>query len=229
MKFAVLGAKGAVGSALVDQATARGHAIVAIEPDWSGSAPGEGVTPVEGDVLRSDLSDAFSGCDAVLSALGVGNSPKALLDPPPLYTQGTTNILRGMAKTGVSRLIVISATFVETKNRGPLYFRVPVMAALHNVLDQMAEMEAQLRGSSVDWTAVRPGWLMEGDVTGDYTVTTNAIPEDMVRTRMADVAHFMLHCAETGEWSRATPAIARHEDAEATSLATVVREITGAG
>ena len=229
MKFAVLGAKGAVGSALVDQALERGHRIVAIEPDCSDMPDREGVTPHEADVLRSDLSDAFAGCDAVLSALGVGNSPKVLLDPPPLYTQGTTNILRGMAKTGVSRLVVISATFVETKHRGPVYFRLPVMASLHNVLDQMAEMEAQLRGSSVDWTAVRPGWLMKGPMTGDYTVTPDVIPEDMIRTRMADVAHFMLHCAETGDWSRATPAIARHEDAEATSLSTVVREIMGAG
>ena len=229
MKFAVLGAKGAVGSSLVDQATARGHEIVAIEPDWSGMTSRAGVTPVEGDVLKSDLSEAFAGCDAVLSALGVGNSTKVLLDPPPLYTQGTTNILRGMAKTGVSRLVVISATFVQTKHRGPLYFRLPVMAALHNVLDQIAEMEALLRSSEVDWTAVRPGWLMKGELTADYTVTPDAIPEDMIRTRMADVAHFMLHCAESGEWSRATPAIARHEDAEATSLSTVVHEIMGAG
>lgn len=225
--FAVLGAAGGVGRSLVDQALARGHHVRAVELDWPEADGRDGLELCRADVLKDDLSDCFSGVDAVLSCLGVGNAAKTLLDPPPLYTRGTTNILRGMHQAGVERLVVISASFVEAKNRGPLYFRLPVMAALHNVLDQMAEMEAQLRASAVDWTAVRPGWLMEGAVTGDYTVTPNVIPEDLIRTRMADVAHFMLDLAENGGWSRQTPALAREEAAEASSLTTVVKDMIG--
>ncbi|KQI68930.1 hypothetical protein AN189_08805 [Loktanella sp. 3ANDIMAR09] len=227
MKLAVLGAKGAVGQHVLDQALDRGHAVTAIELDCADMPARAGLTCIEADVLQDDLSGAFAGCDAVLSCLGVGNAPKVLLDPPPLYTRGTSNILAGMQAAGVDRLAVISASFVESKNRGPIYFKVPVMAALHNVLDQMKEMEAQLRASRVDWTAVRPGWLMQGDLTADYVVTPDVIPEHLVRTRMADVAHFMLHLAETGSWSRQTPALARQEDAEATSVAAVIRDMTG--
>ncbi|MBS1303023.1 NAD(P)H-binding protein [Loktanella sp. SALINAS62] len=227
MKLAVLGAKGAVGQHLVDQALGRGHTIMAIELDCSDMTPRDGLSCVDGDVLGDDLSPHFAGCDAVLSCLGVGNAPRTLLDPPPLYTRGTSNILTGMHGAGVDRLIVISASFVAAKDRGPIHFRVPVMAALHNVLDQMAEMEAQLRGSAVNWTAVRPGWLMQGDLTADYVVTPDVIPEDMIRTRMADVAHFMLELAESGGWPRQTPALARVEALETTSIAAVMREMTG--
>ena len=225
--FAVLGANGGVGRCLVDQALARGHAVRAVEPAWPEADDRPGLELCRADVLSDDLSDCFDGVDAVLSCLGVGNKVGTLLDPPPLYTRGTTNILRGMHGAGVTRLVVISASFVAAKDRGPLYFRMPVMAALHNVLDQMAEMEAQLRASAVDWTAVRPGWLMDAPMTGDYVVTPDVIPQDLIRTRMADVAHFMLDCAERGAWVRQTPALARAEEPEASSLTTVVKEMIG--
>ena len=225
--FAVLGAAGGVGRCLVDQALARGHRVRAVEPDWPEADPRAGLELCRADVLQGDLTDCFDGVDAVLSCLGVGNRVGTLIDPPPLYTQGTTNILRGMHGAGVRRLVVISASFVAAKDRGPLYFRMPVMAALHNVLDQMAEMEAQLRGSDVDWTAVRPGWLMDAPLTADYVVTPDVIPKALIRTRMADVAHFMLDCAERGDWIGQTPALSRREEPEASSLSTVVKEMVG--
>lgn len=227
MKLAILGAKGAVGQHLVKLALDGGHHVVAIELDWSDTASKNNIKLVEANLLTDDLTDVFAGCDAILSCLGVGNAPKVLLDPPPLYTQGTTNIITGMRQAEVDRLIVISASFVEAKNRGPVYFKLPMMAALHKVLDQMAQMEAQLRASAINWTAVRPGWLMEGEITGNYIVTDNVIPQDLIRTRMADVAHFMLQLAQTGAWSRQTPALARKEAPEATSLSAVVKDILG--
>ena len=230
MKIVIFGSTGATGREAVGRALDKGHHVLALdahshESDIESDRLTHGVV----DVLNDDLAPHLDGADAVLSCLGVGNDPQTLLDPPPLYTDGTRRIVEAMKDVGCRRLIVISASFVETTDRGPIWFRVPAKVGLHKVFEQMAEMEAMLRATrAIDWTAVRPGWLMKGPMTGDYTVTPDVIPEDMIRTRMADVAHFMLHCAETGDWSRATPAIARHEDAEATSLSTVVREIMGA-
>jgi putative NADH-flavin reductase len=227
MKLAVVGAKGAVGQKLVEFALAADNQVVAIELEWSNKEDNEHIRFVEADVLNDDLSIAFAGCDAVLSCLGVGNSPKVLLNPPPLYTEGTKNIISAMKNVDIDRLIVISASFVQAKNRGPSYFKLPVMAALHNVLDQMAQMEELLKASSINWTAVRPGWLMQGDLTEDYMVTKDVIPSDLIRTRMSDLAHFMLQLALSGEWLRQTPALSRKEEPEASSLAAVVKEIMG--
>ncbi|MBJ3762625.1 NAD(P)H-binding protein [Maribius pontilimi] len=227
LTLAVFGATGATGAEVVRQAAARGHRVRAIEPGWPDD-PGlpEGVETRVADVLTDDLSDVIAGCDVVISAIGLGLSPRTVLSPPPLYTEGALHMIDAMRAQGLSRLIVVSASFVETLDRGPHWFRATTGLALERVFTQMGEMERILRAAGdIDWTAVRPGWLMQGDLTADYTVTPDVIPQDLIRTRHADLAHFILHCAETGDWSRATPAIARAEPASATRPDTVLKEL----
>jgi uncharacterized protein YbjT (DUF2867 family) len=163
------------------------------------------------DVLEGDLRPVLSGVEAVISCLGVPNDPKTLLDPPPLYTRGTRRIMDAMQAEGLGRIVVISASFVVAQDRGPFLFRTAVMAALAKVLDQMREMEAMLRASTLDWTAVRPGWLLEAEPTGEAWIGPDVIPEDLIRTRTGDLATLLIDCAANDAWLRATPAIARDE------------------
>ena len=223
----IFGASGATGLHASAQALDRGWHVRAVSHD--GEFPlsdRDGLTVHKADVLQDDLTDFVAGCDAVLSCLGVGNDLGTLADPPPLYTDGTAAICDAMEAGGVKRLVVISASFVEEKNRGPIWFKVPAMAGLHLVFDQMGEMEEMLKSrTAIDWTAVRPGWLMAGEITRDYTVQAEVIPEGMVRTRHADLAHFMLEQVDGTDWLRGFPALAREEDASATSPAAVAREL----
>ncbi|PSK86839.1 putative NAD(P)-binding protein [Limimaricola soesokkakensis] len=227
MKILVLGAHGVTGQEVVKQAVAKGHHVRAAEMKWPDDAPpaGHNVERVTANVIEDDLGPIVDGVDAVISALGVPGDPKTLLDPPPLYTQGTRNLIDAMAARGVKRLVTISASFVVTHDRGPLLFRTTAIPALTRVLHQMGEMEEMLRASDLDWTAVRPGWLLPEPLTADYVVVPDVIPEDLIRTRHADLAHFMLHCVESGEWIRQTPAIARPEAEELSSSFEVVKEM----
>ena len=172
MKICVFGAEGLTGGHVIGQALKRGWQVVGVDRDEPHDPyQGPAIEYRTADVLEDDLSKPVTGCDAVISALGVGNDPRTLLDPPPLYTEGTRRIVEGMRGAGVSRLVAISATFVATQERGPLHFRVPAMIALDRIFDQMREMETMLRGmDDLEWTAVRPGWLMAGEATDDYTV-----------------------------------------------------------
>ena len=211
-RILVFGAEGATGRRVVRQAVARGHSVRASDRSIGDPAAlPRGVEAVEADVLAGDLRPGVAGMDAVISCLGVPNDPRTLLNPPPLYTTGTRRITEAMEAEGVPRIVVISASFVVAQDRGPFLFRTGVMAALSKVLDQMREMEALLRASSLDWTAVRPGWLMEGEPTGDAWIGPDVIPPDIIRTRTGDLAALLLDCADGGAWSRATPAIARDE------------------
>lgn len=227
MKILVLGAHGVTGQEVVKQAVAKGHHVRAAEMKWPDDAPpaGHNMERVTANVIEDDLGPIVDGVDAVISALGVPGDPKTLMDPPPLYTQGTRNLIDAMDARGVRRLVTISASFVVTHDRGPLLFRTTAIPALTRVLHQMGEMEDLLRASDLDWTAVRPGWLLPEPLTGDYVVTPDVIPEGLIRTRHADLAHFMLHCVESGEWVRATPAIARAEAEELSSSFEVVKEM----
>lgn len=227
-KLAIFGANGATGRHAVRQAAARGYTVRAVEPDWPDDADlPAGVETRTADVLSDDLSPVVEGCDAILSCIGVPLTVKTALDPPPLYTGSVSAYLKAMRATGMRRLVVISATFVATRDRGPLLFRAAATASLEPIFTQMGEMEQSLRASDTDWTAVRPGWLMDGERTGDYVVTPEVIAEGLIRTRHADLADFMLGCLETDEWVRRTPAIARREDPSAESARQLVAATMG--
>lgn len=227
----VFGAKGETGIEIVTQATARGHTVRAVEPDWSEASDlPEGAEAITADIMSDDLTAMIEDADAVISAIGLTLSPKTMVAPPPLYTEGAVKLIDAMRQTACRRLIVVSATFVETLDRGPHWFRAAAGLALERTFTQMSEMERILRAAGdIDFTACRPGWLMNGDLTEDYIVTPDVIPPDLIRTRHADLAHFMLHCAETGEWSRATPAIARPEPASLSRPDAVLKQFFTSG
>lgn len=227
--IAVIGAAGVTGREVVSQAIDRGHAVRAFERSWEGaSLPAEGVERRTANLLQDELQDAFAGCDAVISAVGIGLTAENALHPPPLYTEGAVRLIRGLQASNVRRLVVISASFVASRRRGPLWFRLTSGLALDRVFTQMAEMERILRAADgIDWTAVRPGWLMEGELTADYVVTPDVIPPHLIRTRHADLAHFMLDIALSGDWLHQTPAIARDEPASANSPDKVVQSLLG--
>lgn len=209
----IFGAAGTTGAAAVSLARDRGLAVRAIEHEWPAGAPdGDSVTHHTADVMEDDLAPLIDGADAVVSAIGLSMSVRTVVDPPPLYTNGTANIVRAMQKTGVRRLAVISATFVEDADAGPLWFRVTAMPALANIYAQMASMEADLaRADGIEWTAARPGWLLDRPYTGDYEVTDEKITHGLLRTRHADLADFLLRCVTEGLHIGETPAIARRE------------------
>lgn len=209
----IFGAAGTTGAAAVACARDRGFAVRAVEHEWPADAPdGDDVTHHSADVMDDDLAPLIDGADAVISAIGLSMSMRTVVDPPPLYTKGTANIVAAMRETGVRRLAVISATFVEDAGAGPLWFRVTAMPALANIYAQMASMEADLaRAKDIDWTAARPGWLLDRPFTGDYKVTDEKITPGLLRTRHADLADFLVRCVAEGLHIGETPAIARRE------------------
>jgi uncharacterized protein YbjT (DUF2867 family) len=70
---------------------------------------------------------------------------------------------------------------------------VPLLKALlHNAYADLAEMEAQLHRSAIDWTVLRPPKLVDEPLTGQYRTALGAnVPRGSTISR-ADVAHAML-------------------------------------
>ncbi|KIT15858.1 NAD(P)-dependent oxidoreductase [Jannaschia aquimarina] len=230
MHLLIYGADGVTGGRLVGQALARGHKVRASVRSLDGSERGhDQLQWVTSDILAAEQLDRdMEGIDAVLNAVGIDAGPVTAVAPPPLHSQGTRNILSAMRATGVDRLITISATFVETLERGPIAFRAAASVGLRAIFDDMALMEKILaQQSDLRWTAIRPGWLLDEDPTEDYGVFADVIPQDLIRTRTGDLAHFMLRCAEEDLHIRETPAIARAEPEEKSDMQAVLKEMAG--
>jgi NAD(P)H-binding len=137
--------------------------------------------------------------------------------------RGTRTLAEAMATAGTHRLVVVSAAPVAAvaapgrpapgpdPGDDPLtrYLLAPILRrALRRPYADLAEMEAELQGSSLDWTVVRPPRLTDGPLTGHYrTALGRNLPHGRAISR-ADVAHALLDVLHRPETVRATVGIA---------------------
>ncbi|MEE4200194.1 SDR family oxidoreductase [Erythrobacter sp.] len=210
----LFGPTGDTGSALLDQALAAGHHVRAAERDFPGDFRSHpNLETREANLLSGGLDDLMDGIDYVISAVGVPRDPQTLVNPPPLYTEGAVNMITAMRKAKVKRLVTISAAFADKDATVPIWFKAAT-APLDRIFRQMGEMERILRVcEDIDWTAVRPGWLLNRERTGDFEVSLDDLPAGTLRTRRPDLAQFMLECATLEKHVRERPFVARKESA----------------
>ena len=208
----LFGSTGDTGTPLLQQALDAGHTVRGAEREWPGGfLEHPDFEKRQADLIDGDLADLMDGVDCVISAVGLGRDPHTLINPPPLYTEGAVNMVRAMRKTKVKRLVVISAAFADPSATVPLWFK-GATAALDRIFRQMGEMERVLKVcDDIDWTAVRPGWLLNRPLTDDYEVSLDDMPQGTLRTRRPDLADFMLDCALNDKHVHERPFIARKE------------------
>ncbi|MGB3469505.1 MAG: NAD(P)H-binding protein [Erythrobacter sp.] len=141
LTLAITGATGFVGSAVLDEATARLHTVRALtrrdQPDR------EGVEWVRGTLETADaLSQLVRGADAVIHIAGLTNTP----DPAEFHranVTGTANMIAATQAAKVRRFVFVSS----------LSAREPQLSQYGASKAQAEELVA---ASKLDWTMVRP-------------------------------------------------------------------------
>ena len=172
--------------------------------------PPDGVIVVRGDVLDAGfVSAAIPKHDVVASCVGIKYAhPWARRESPDDFiSRATRNIVSAMRAAGLSRLSVISAAGVGDSKpvRNPI---IRFLIATSNVGFGYADLdraEEILRGSGLDWQAVRPVRLSGGAGTG-HPRLTDRFPASSTIPR-ADVATFMLAELERPTFTERTPMI----------------------
>jgi putative NADH-flavin reductase len=203
MRIAVVGATGRTGRLVIEQALGRGHAVVALarHPEAVQLADTR-LRVVAGDVLdRESLAGSFDGCDAVISALGVGTSRAAT----EVYSAGTANVLAEMSAAGTSRLAVISAYPAGPREHRPGLGDRIVGAILWRFFGatytDMQRMEKILQRSDAQWVALRPPRLIDKPPTGSYRI--GSMPPPGGRSlRYGDLATALLDVLDRREFFR---------------------------
>jgi uncharacterized protein YbjT (DUF2867 family) len=159
LNVTVFGATGGVGSCVVDQLLADGHAVTAYvrNPDKVPATWGEEVTVVAGELSEPPAVDlAVQGADAVVSALGPSLDRKATGMP---LVEGTHNIVTAMHRHGVRRYIGIGTPSVLDPREQPTWqTRVSTLMAktfLRRAYNELIGMSEVVMSSGLDWTIVR--------------------------------------------------------------------------
>ncbi len=159
MKIALIGSTGFVGRAVLEEALARGHAVVALVRDPAKLAARSGLTVVKADAYdAAAVAGAVKGADAVISAFNPGWSDPEIA---PKFTVGAHAIDAGVRASGVKRVLVVGGAgslfvapgvqLVDTPEF-PAFIRAAASAAR----DLHSDYVAGRCGAGLDWTFVSP-------------------------------------------------------------------------
>jgi hypothetical protein len=211
----LVGGTGRTGRRVLEQLLSRGigvRAIVRCARKLPADAAGNpNLRVVEASLLSlrdEDLQCHLRGCDAVISCLGHVVSVKGVLGPPhDLVTRATTRLCRGIEALQPGepvKFILMSSVSVHRPGgvdtrRGT--FEKAFVWMLRGVLPPAKDNQRAAdflhesigaRNPFVQWSAVRPDTLLEGDVS-EYTLHEGLVSSLFASdsTNLANVAHFM--------------------------------------
>ncbi|NWD71095.1 SDR family oxidoreductase [Pseudomonas gingeri] len=207
MKVLVLGATGGTGRLIVQDALEKGHSVVALirskarAPDLPGAHLIEGDACDEGALMR-----ALDGCDAVVSSLGSGLSPFSEVS---LLTEATHALVPAMKRSGVRRLVCISALGVgDSRGHGGFVFdRLFMPLLLRHAYKDKGRQEAAIRASSLDWVIARPGMLTNDSARGSFRAVTDLAGVNGGKIARTDVARFVVEQLAADTWLKQTPVL----------------------
>jgi len=204
VNLVVFGATGGTGGAVVEQAVRAGHKVTAVvrRAGSLDETPGPRVVVLPAWDRAADLDLAVRDQDAVISALGT-----AAKSPVSVCTDGVRAIMGAMSRTGVRRLVAVSAHGAADSHDRSLYSRV-LWATLADKMRDKETMEEAIRASDLDWTIVRPPALKNRPGTGNYRTGTDLKIRLTSWISRADLADFLLRVATAPAYIREAPRIA---------------------
>jgi uncharacterized protein len=201
MDVVVFGAGGRAGRRAVAEAGRRGHAVTAVVRDPARHGDLGEARLVRGDVTDSaNVAEVAAGHDAAVAA-----AVDLSADPAEFFTNSTRALTAGLAKAGVSRLVVVGLAAVLPGASGAALMDEPGYPNEYRAfyLGHAAGL-AELRGSDLDWVYAAPAgdFDHEGTPTGRYRVAEHA--DRASRITYSDFALALLDEVEAPRHHRAT-------------------------
>jgi putative NADH-flavin reductase len=205
MKLALFGASGATGRHLVEQALQAGHEVVALVRGRDAfPEPRQRLRLVVGSLADPALvRSVVQGADAVISVLGARKG-----EASTICADGAHGIVQAMQAAGTRRLLALSAYGASETGTASLFIRL-VRKLIAAKMRDKDRMEALVRASALDWTLVRPPVLTNGARSAAYRSGTALKPGVAGRLSRADLAAFMLHEAQQGQYIGAAVVVSR--------------------
>lgn len=178
MKIVLIGATGYVGTKLLDEALARGHAVTAIVTRPEKLAGRDGVTAVQADVLDATaLAAQLRGHDVVISAF----SGHAQADVYDYYMRGIAAVIGATKAAGVPRLLVVGGAGSLEVEAGVQLVDTPAFPAQWKGTAEGARQALNLLRAepALDWTMLSPAAHLEpGTRTGQFRLGADQLLAD---------------------------------------------------
>ena len=200
MKIAVVGAAGATGQQVVQQALDRGWQVAALARTPNGLTAHDGLTVTEGDARDEQaIGSVVQGADAVISVIGLRKGHDTSL------SEATASICRAMEGAGVDRLVVMSVLGIrDSADKAGVFGKVIMPLFMKKPMADRVRLEEVVESSGLDYTLVRPTRLVDGGPTGHYSAGADVRAGISSKVTRGDAADCLLAQAEApGEHTRA--------------------------
>ena len=186
MNITIFGATGRVGNEFLRRALEDGHNVTALVRTPSNLIQNKNLTIHEGDIRNaSDVSDAIEKADVVFSAIGT--------DKTTTMTEAIPLIIKAMKERHIDRIITIGTAGILRSRTYPEMYRFQSPESnrrLTFAAEEHAKVFEQLDATDLKWTIVCSTYLPDGDVTGQWRVERNFLPEGGVKISVGDTALF---------------------------------------
>ncbi|MGB8326676.1 MAG: SDR family NAD(P)-dependent oxidoreductase [Steroidobacteraceae bacterium] len=204
MRILVIGGTSGIGRETVRLAVARGHAVTAL----SRRAPAQALRNERARYVQGDVTDpkavaaVVAGEDVIVLAIGAAPTRQ----PVAVFSTGARQVVAAMGAAGVTRLIAVTGIGAgDSRGHGGFFYdHVVTPLLLRTIYEDKDREEAIIRGTTANWTIVRPGFLTDAPATGSYHVVRSLEGVRSGSIARADVAQFIVAAAESSLFPRAT-------------------------
>ncbi len=196
MNITIIGASAGIGLKTVKRGLNRNHSITTLSRSKIEIEENQSLKMILGDATnKADLLNAIQNADALIITLGTAKNMK------------TTTLFSDFAKLILEiheeKKIVVPFIFVtgfgagESKNYVSWLVRLFLNSLLKDVYADKTRMEEMISHSDLNWTVVRPGRLLDKDLTEHYRTENKLFKGiNIGGINRADVADFLIKQAE---------------------------------
>jgi putative NADH-flavin reductase len=208
MNITIIGASAGIGLETVKRGLNRNHSITTLSRSEIEIEEKKSVKMILGDATnKADLLNAIQNADALIITLGTGKNMKATT----LFSDFAKLIveIHEENKIDIPFIFVTGFGTGESKNYVSWLVRLFLKYFLKDVYADKAKMEEIITNSTMNWTVVRPGRLLDKELTEKYRIENKLFKGiNIGGINRADVADFLIKQAEKQTESKKYVAIA---------------------
>ena len=196
MNITIIGASAGIGLETVKRGLNRNHSITTLSRSEINIEDKQSLNMILGDATnKADLFKSIQNADALIITLGTGKNMKATT----LFSDFAKLILEihNENKITIPFIFVTGFGAGESKNYVPWLVKMFLKYLLKDVYADKTKMEEMITHSDLNWTVVRPGRLLDKELTEKYRIENKLFKGiNIGGINRADVADFLIKQAE---------------------------------
>ena len=196
MNITIIGASAGIGLETVKIGLNRNHSITTLSRSEINIEEKQSLNMILGDAInKADLFKSIQNADALIITLGTGKNMK----PTTLFSDFAKLILeiQNENKITIPFIFVTGFGAGESKNYVPWLVKMFLKYLLKDVYADKTKMEEMITHSDLNWTVVRPGRLLDKELTEKYRIENKLFKGiNIGGINRADVADFLIKQAE---------------------------------